>query len=159
MKINMLRKIATIKKFLRQRFHLKCWKFNIQEIDLNPYIMDSNIYFRMSLEYLREDQIQILEVWIWIRIPKNFLRSEKVKFSLWIQIPEVWIRIRILEAFSKVKKWYFTYGFESQGMDSNPKCKISNKSCNLHSDKERPFVHVPDIFWLGLFLTNMKIRS
>ena len=78
-----------------------------------PYVMDSNPYSRMSSECLKEAHIRIFEVWIRIQIPESFLRSEKVKFGLWIRIPEVWIRIRILESFFRNEKVKFGHGFES----------------------------------------------
>ena len=71
-------------------------------------------------------QIRILEVWIRIPILESFLNSEKVKFGLWIRIPKEWIRILSVKATDK--SWICT------------------------PTKIGIFFHVPNVFWIWLFM-------
>ena len=77
--------------------------------------------------------IRIPEVAIRIHIPESFLNSEKVKNGLAIRIPKGVIRIPYVNAANK--------------------CRICTPI------KKCIFLHDPDVFWIWLFLTKLKIRS
>ena len=77
--------------------------------------------------------IQIFEIVIRIPILKCFLNSEKVKFGLVIRI--------------------------TKGVIQIPSVKATDESWIYTPTKMGIFLYVPDIFWIWLFLTKMKIKS
>ena len=97
--------------------------------------------------------IRIPEVRIQISIPKNVFGGEKVKFGLVIRIPEIVIRIPILESFLNSEKLKFSLVIRI------PSIKAVDESWICIPKKMGIFLYVPDIFWIWLFLTKMKIRS
>ena len=80
-----------------------------------------------------DEAIQISDVAIRIQIPESFPNSEKVKNGLAIRIPKGAIRI--------------------------PYVKAADKSWICTQKKKCIFLHDPNVFWILLFLTKMKIRS
>ena len=108
--------------------------FGSEKVKFGLVIRISEVWIRISiLKSISEGKKVKFGLVIRIPISESFLNSEKVKFGLWIQIPKGWIRISSV--------------------------KLKTKATICISKKNAISLHVQDIFWLGLFLTKVKIRS
>ena len=103
----------------------------IQILDVKCVFGSEKVNFGLAIR-IPDEAIRIPDVAIWIQIPESFLNSEKVKNGLTIRIPKGAIRI--------------------------PCVKAANKSWICTLKKKCIFLHDPNIFWIWLFLTKMKIR-
>ena len=98
-------------------------------------------------------EIRIPDEAIRIQIPECVSGSEKVNFGQAIRIPDLAIRIPIPESFLNSEK-------VKNGLAIRISCvKAADKSWIYTLKKKYIFLYDPNVFWIWLFLTKMKIRS
>ena len=104
--------------------------------------------------------IRIPDQAIRIHIPESVFRSENVIFGQAIRIPEVVIRIHIPKSFLNGEKVKICWAILiPKGAIRIPYVNAANKSRICIPIKKCIFLHDPDVFWIWLFLTKLKIRS